>query len=177
MPGGSALRRSCIPVVILALAMTGCASSQQAPSSQMAGVAPMLSVERFLQAANTRDLDAMARIFGTANGPIADQAGGAFGCAFRRMGSWIGLSRRCVSWTEIEVRMDAIARILRHDDYQIQSESSVAGRRHPTTRIGVDLVRGSERYQDVPFTVVQASEGRWLLEEIGLERITGARDD
>ena len=171
------MRRTCIPAVILALAVTGCASSQQTTSSQMAGVAPMLSVERFLQAANTRDLDAMARIFGTADGPIADQAGRSLGCAFRRMGSWIGLSRRCVSWAEIEVRMDAIARILRHDDYQIRSESAVAGRRYPTTRIGVDLVRGSERYQDVPFTVVQASEGRWLLEQIGLERITGARDD
>lgn len=137
----------------------------------------MLSVERFLQASNTRDLDSMARIFGTANGPIADQTGSPVGCTFRRLGSWFGMGQRCLSWTEIEVRMDAIAQILRHDDYRIREESQVAGRRHPTTRIGVDLTRGSSRYDNVPFVVVQASGGRWLLEEIGLERLTQGEQD
>jgi hypothetical protein len=141
----------------------------------MAGPQPQLSVERFLQAANTRDLEAMARIFGTSRGPITDRAGSSVGCAFRRMGSWIGLSRRCLSWQQIEVRMNTIAYILRHDDYRMRSESTVAGRAHPTTRVGVDLVQGPERYQDVPFFVVRTSGGQWLVEEIGLERITAAR--
>jgi pimeloyl-ACP methyl ester carboxylesterase len=136
----------------------------------------MLSVERFLQAANIRDFEAMARIFGTADGPIIEDTGGGFSCAFRRMGSWIGLGDRCVSWIEIELRMDAISQILRHQDYRIRSESSVAGRTRPTTRIGVDIERGGILYPDVPFFVVQASDGRWLIEQVDLARMTVLRE-
>jgi hypothetical protein len=45
----------------------------------------------------------------------------------------------------------------------------------PVLGVGVDLVQGSERYENVPFVVVETPGGRWLLEEIGLERVTGAR--
>lgn len=157
---------------VLFLVASGCASGPQLAQSRMAASQPMLSVERFLQAANTGDLEAMARIFGTSRGPIADQAGGTLPCAFRRMGSWVGLGSRCVSWMDIEIRMDAIARLLRHDDYRVRSESSVAGRARPTIRVGVDMARGASSIQDVPFVVVQASDGRWMVEEIGLERLT-----
>jgi len=141
----------------------------------MAGPQPQLSVERFLQAANTRDLEAMSRIFGTSKGPIADRAGSTLGCAFKRMGSWMRLSRRCISWQEIEVRMNTIAYILRHDDYRMRSETRVAGRRSPTTRVGVDLVVGRQEHLNIPFVVVQTSGGQWLIEEIGLETITASR--
>jgi hypothetical protein len=134
----------------------------------MAGIAPILSVERFLQAANTGDLESMARIFGTAEGSIADRTGGPLGCAFKRMGSWIGLGDGCLSWSEIELRMNAIAVILQHDDYRVQEESPVPGRQRPTTQVSVDIQRGGEQFADVPFTVVQSADGRWLVEEIGL---------
>lgn len=155
------------------LALGGCATSG-APSQTLAGPHPQLSVERFLQAANTRDLASMAGIFGTSRGSIADRTGSSLGCAFKRMGSWIGLSRRCLSWQQIELRMNTIAHILRHDDYRMRSETRVAGRRFPTIRVGVDLVVGDQRHQDVPFTVVQTDGGRWLVEEIGLEAITAS---
>jgi hypothetical protein len=154
--------------------LAGCASGPPLAQNRMAATAPMLSVERFLLAANTSDLEAMARIFGTASGPIADQTGSTVPCAFRRMGSWIGLASRCLSWVEIELRMDAIARLLEHDDYRVQSESSVAGRTRPTVRIGVDVDRSGSRYSNVPFVVVQTSDGSWLVEEIGLERLTSS---
>lgn len=154
----------------------GCASGPPLSSTRMAGVAPMLSVERFLQAANTRDLEAMARIFGTADGPIADATGNGFSCAFKRIGSWIRIGDPCLSWSEIELRMDAIAAILRHDDYRVRSESSVAGRTRPTTRIGVDLVRAGNQYPDVGFFVVQTSDGRWLVEQAELEKMTAFRE-
>jgi hypothetical protein len=141
----------------------------------MAGVAPMLSVERFLQAANSRDLEAMARIFGTERGALAEGTGNTFSCAFRRMGSWIGVSQRCLTWQQIEIRMNAIAAILAHDDFRVRSEASVPGRRSPTTRIGVDLVQPGGTVPDVPFLVVRAGDGRWLVEEIGLDRITAGR--
>ena len=157
-------------------ALSGCASA--APSAgqgRMAGVAPMLSVERFLQASNTRDLAAMARIFGTERGALAEQTGNSFACGFRRVGSWIGLSRSCVSWQEIEIRMHTIAEILAHDDFRIRSEANVPGRLSPTTRIGVDLVQAGGTVADVPFVVVRAGDGRWLVEEIGLDRVMSGR--
>jgi len=159
------------PAVLLlaTLVLSSCASTG---STSMAQVAPMLSVERFLQAANTRDLEAMAAIFGTSKGSINATRGNPVSCAFRKMGSWIGLGQRCITWQEVELRMDAIALILRHDDYQVLSESMVAGRDRPTRRVLVDIQRGANRYREVPFVVVQTSGGRWLVEEIGLERVT-----
>ncbi len=168
----SSAKLTALPVLLALLA--GCASSG-VPPSQMAGPEPQPSVERFLQAANARDLDAMAGIFGTADGPIATRTGSSVGCAVRRMGSWIGLSERCMSWQDIEVWMDTVAYILRHDEFRMRSEDRVAGRAHPTTRVGVDLKQGQREFADVPFLVVQTSSGAWLVEEIGLERITSGR--
>jgi hypothetical protein len=69
--------------------------------------------------------------------------------------------------------MDAIAQILQHQDYMIVSDTRVAGREEPTTRVGVNLrVRGRD-IPDVPFTVVQTKEGRWLVEVIDLGKVTG----
>jgi hypothetical protein len=172
------MRRSLTALLLagLALAPAACASAPpQTGQARMAGVAPMLTVERFLQAANTGDLEAMARIFGTDRGALAERTGGGLSCAFRRLGSWIRLSNRCVSWQEIEVRMHTIAVILAHDDFRVRSESNVPGRRSPTTRIGVDLEQAGLTVPDVPFVVVRAGDGRWLVEEIGLERITAGR--
>lgn len=156
------------------LSLTGTACVTTTAGSQASGVmdlGPTLSVERFLNAANTRDLDAMMRLFGTADGPIGD-TGGSFGCAFKRMGSWIGLGDRCESRQVVELRMDAIARIIRHQDYRIGAEERVAGRMNPTTQITVDLDLGPRNVRDVPFVVVQASGGSWLIEQIALERLT-----
>ena len=135
----------------------------------------MLSVERFLQAANTRDLMAMARIFGTADGAMAERVSNTFLCGFKRVGSWIGLGERCLSWVEIELRMNAIAVIIEHDDYSIRAESAVPGRNRPTIRVMVDIARGPEQFDDVPFVVVQTSDGRWLVEQIGLKLMTAMR--
>lgn len=155
-----------LPVLLAA----GCAT-RSAGDGEMAAVAPMMSVERFLQAANSRDLDAMARLFGTPDGPIAD-TGSTLGCGFKKVFSWIGLGEACTSAQDVELRMDAIARILQHDDYRIESESRVPGRQDPTTRVSVNVDVGNETVRDVPFFVVQTSEGRWMVEQIGLERLT-----
>jgi hypothetical protein len=130
----------------------------------------MLSVERFLQASNARDLHGMANIFGTADGPIIE-TGSAFGCMFKRIGSWIGLGDRCATIQEVELRMDAISNLLQHEDYTVVSESRVAGREDPTTRVGVNFVIQGRGIMDVPFLVVQSREGRWFIEEIDLEKV------
>jgi len=116
-------------------------------------LAPALIVERFLQAANIRDLVTMARLFGTDDGPIGDRRGRV----------------------EVELRMDVIAEILQHDDYQIISERRVPGAEVPSNRIGVDLrLRGGTTVRDVGFTVVLESNDRWLINVIELVKITQA---
>ena len=78
------LRR--IALVTLALAApTACTTVvMEAPATAQIGA--QLSVERFLSAANQRDVRAMGRIFGTAEGAAMD-TGGTFGCAFKKIGS------------------------------------------------------------------------------------------
>lgn len=151
--------------------LLGCTTTRYVSSGEMAAVAPVMSVERFLGAVNARDLHGMARIFGTEDGPVIE-TGGAFGCAFKRMGSWIGLGDRCPTLQEVEIRMDALARVLRHEDYTIGAEADVPGRGYPASRIEVSLWIGGVEFPRVPFTVVRTDEGRWLVEEIGLDRVT-----
>lgn len=135
---------------LLALTLASACTSQRVapPSSELAAVAPMLSVERFLQAANARDYDAMSRLFGTVDGPVQGER------------------------TTIELWMDTLARVLQHRDYRIVGESQVPGREHPTTRVGVDLTIGNEVVPNVAFHVVRTGEGRWMVQEIDIEAIT-----
>jgi hypothetical protein len=132
----------------------------------------MLSVERFLQAANDRDLHSMGRIFGTSDGPIIE-TGGTLGCGFKKFGSWLGIGERCLTLQEVEIQMSLLAEILEHEDYTIVSEATVPGRVNPTTRIGVNMRVDGEDIDDVPFLVVQTGDRRWLVEEVGVTRITG----
>jgi len=160
-------------LLALPLLLGGCTTTVIVPG-EMASVAPIMSVERFLQAANVRDLDGMARLFGTSDGPIIE-TGGTIKCGFKKFGSWFGMGDRCPTIQEVEIRMDMIAEIIRHEDYTIVSETPVAGRIGPSSRIGVNMRVNGRDIDDVPFIVVQTDEGRWLVEEIGLTRITGGR--
>ena len=133
---------------------------------------PARAVEMFLEAAGRRDHTAMARLFGTVDGPIGDR-GGTLGCAFRKAGSWIRLGERCLEEREVELRMDVIAGILRHDAYRVRSEGAVAGRGRAAIRVGVDLERGGQGAVEVPFVVVRTKGGAWLVEEVELHRVVG----
>lgn len=160
-------KRSATLLLALGLA-AGCSSSGMRVNPATA-VGPQLSVERFLQAANTRDLDSMGRLFGTAEGPLGE-TGSTFGCAFKKIGSWFG-GEACLSRQEVELRMDAIASILRHEDYAVTGQQMVAGRTSPTTRVVVDLTVDGERVPAIPFVVVHADDGRWLVQEIDLQKV------
>lgn len=163
--------RKTIVLVACCLAPSACATQRVGPDP-MAAVGPPLTVERFLQAANAMDLDAMSRLFGTADGPFGD-TGNAFGCAFKKMGSWIGIGERCQTRQEVELQMHAIASILQHQDYRITSEAAVPGRVHRTTRIGVDVTQGGNVIRDVGFLVVRSGDGQWMVQEIEVDKITG----
>jgi len=155
---------------LLAVAVLSACSASQVRVNPATAIEPQLSVERFLQASNVRDLDAMARLFGTAEGAMGD-TGSTFKCAFKKVGSWFG-GQACTGRQEVELRMDAIASILRHQDYSITQQQMVAGRQHPTTRVMVDLVLDRQRVvRGVPFVVVYGAGRRWYVEQIDLQRV------
>lgn len=154
----------------MTLAVVSACSSQAGPS-EVAPVAAQLSVERFLQAANDRDVQSMGRLFGTSSGPLGE-TGGAFGCFFKKIGSWFG-GTACTRRVDVELRMDAIASVVRHEDYRIVREEPVAGRNSPTRRVLVDMTVSGRAVSAAPFVVVQTGEGRWLVEEVPLETIMG----
>lgn len=164
---------STVGLLALAVAVgTGCTT--YTVDTPAAAVGAQLSVERFLQAANERDVQAMGRLFGTPDGPAMD-TGGTFGCMFKKIGSWFG-GRSCVDKQEVEIRMDAIASILQHRDYRVVGEQRVAGRTTPTTRVLVDMTTElGVGVTAVPFEVVRTGEGRWLVQNVDLERVMAAR--
>ena len=140
-----------LPILFVLLMSAGACTSQTVVNQSQLPVAPALTVERFLQAANTRDLETMSRLFGNNDGPIGDSG----------------------SREEVELRMNVIAEILQHDDYVIVSERVVPGEEVPSNRIGVDLTLPQGlTVQDVGFTVVLESPNRWLINVIELVKIT-----
>jgi hypothetical protein len=165
---GSRLGTLAITAVVSASAS---ACTTQAGPSAVAPVAAQLSVERFLQAANDRDVQSMGRLFGTEAGPVAN-TGSTFGCFFKKIGSWFG-GTSCVKRVEVELRMDAIASVVQHEDYRIVREEPVAGRTSPTRRVIVDFDMGTRAVNAAPFVVVQTGEGRWLVQEVPLETMMG----
>lgn len=134
----------------LVLLTGACASGGGARSDTV--VAPAMVLERFLRAANTNDLDTMAQLFGTRDGPWA----------------------RTVSKKDADDRLFVIASVLRHTDYQIVGEQIVPGRRDEATQLVVQLTQGENRYE-VPIILVQSKNSGWLVENIPLERLTGRR--
>jgi limonene-1,2-epoxide hydrolase len=147
-PTGRVVRSALLALTLVA---ASCATQtvSRSGSGMVAGTSPLQSVERFLSAVNARDLDAMASVFGTADGPVEGER------------------------VEIEIRMDAVATILEHQSYEIVSERQVPGRIDPTTRVGVTLRIDGEVHPDVAFLTVRTGEGRWMVQEIDLEAITG----
>ena len=142
-----------LPILFVLLMSAGACTSRTTMSQAPLRVAPALTVERFLQAANARDLETMSRLFGTDEGPIGDSRGRQ----------------------EVELRMDVIAEILQHDNYQIISERRVPGAEGSTIRIGVDMsLPGRTTVRDVGFTVALELPDRWLVNVIEVTKITGA---
>lgn len=114
---------------------------------------PSASVERFLRAANAEDLHTMAQLFGTSDGSVLLRDRQA----------------------EVEERMLALASLLRHDDVSLADERQVPGRSGEAVEVLVDLRLADEEEVRVPFTLVRAREGGWLVERIDIEVITARR--
>ncbi|MGQ0560941.1 MAG: hypothetical protein ACT443_03595 [Gemmatimonadota bacterium] len=141
--------KSVAAALACALVVTACVKREVITTG---AIGPSLLVEQFMRAANTKDLDAMARLFGTIDGPVADR------------------------WpkAEVEKRMFLIATELQHEDFKVASEQMVPGRSDVATRLIVDLKKSGRTY-NVPFTLVRYKDNSWLVEQIGIEVITAPR--
>ncbi|MCI0434887.1 MAG: hypothetical protein L0271_14790 [Gemmatimonadetes bacterium] len=147
-------RRAILAALILVSA--GCGGQRIPPDGPSipsnSEVATALVVEQFLRAANTNDLDTMARLFGTRDGP----------------------TMRRDSKDLVDRQMFTLASILRNDGYTIAGRNIVPGRRDEATQLIVRM-RFREREVDVPWTLVYSKDGSWLVEQIEIQRITSGR--
>jgi hypothetical protein len=144
----SAVRCTGLLLIGVAATLSACARSAPPPPLQPT-LAPTMTIERFLRAANQNDLDTMAALFGTREGSI----------------------NRLWSRREADDRMFLLASLLRHTDYRIEAEQVVPGRREEATQFTVRL-QVAQGSVPVPFTLVQSRGQLWLIEQIGIERIT-----
>lgn len=138
----------------LVLLTSGCAARTDPVTvrGEQPGIAPALAVERFLGAANAKDLNTMGRLFGTRAGSILERD----------------------PRSEVEHRMFTLASILRHQNYTLAGEGIVPGRIGEAVRIMVRMNLDGGQVL-VPFTVVRTVNDGWLVEQIDIEAITGAR--
>ncbi len=137
--------------LLLALLLGACASSPPRPLASGSGaprVEPSLALERFLRAVNARDLQTMAQLFGTEDGSITRQEPAP----------------------DVERRMFALARLLRHSDYHVKGQQIVPGRLGGAVQLLVELDL-ADRPVTVPFTLVRTGAGDWLVEEIDIDPI------
>lgn len=138
-------------ILLATLVTVGCGGQRTSLALRPAhtGVAPALLVERFLNAVNASDLDTMARLFGTRNGSVLNRD----------------------RHSEVETRMHALASILRHKSYRMEGEGIVPGRLGEAMELMVRM-EVNDREVSVPFIVVRTKQDGWLIEQIGIERIT-----
>ncbi|MGH7475539.1 MAG: hypothetical protein ACRELD_04565 [Longimicrobiales bacterium] len=134
--------------------ITGCATrAEPAPTlatgDSVTRMAPTLTLERFLRAANSNDLQTMGELFGTQDGSI----------------------RRLDSPEDVERRMYALASVLRHDDYELVGDRIVPGRLGRAVELDVRMVMNDRAYV-VPFTMVRVSDDLWLVEQIDVAVLT-----
>jgi hypothetical protein len=112
-------------------------------------IGPTAAVERFMRHAAAKEYAQMGWIFGTAQGPLIRRDPPA----------------------DVERRMYALATVLEHTSFVVQGEAPVPGRAGAAVQLPVRLVQRGREYL-VPITAVRGPEGRWFIEQIGVEAIT-----
>ncbi|MFQ5689718.1 MAG: hypothetical protein ACE5HQ_05550 [Gemmatimonadota bacterium] len=132
--------------------LVGCASGGGPVTGGEAygAVSPEAAVHAFLDAAKISDYRGMARYFGTKDGP-----------AVKKLGT-----------QEVEQRMLVLSRLLRHTGYALRpSGFTETGNR---VRFLVSIAGTRNGNVTVPFVTVP-SHGRWFVEQIVTDALTGRR--
>lgn len=107
-------------------------------------------MERFLQLAGEDEYLQMGWFFGTTNGPILQRD----------------------SPSDVEKRMYALATVLQNDGFVVGTGMAVPGRVGAAQRFDVRMQQRGREVQ-VPITAVSASGGRWLVEQVDVQAVTG----
>ena len=136
-------------VLLLLAACGGNPGPDLDPRMTDPNVAGVLVIEQFLRAANESQLERMAQLHGSTDGPISS------------------LYPRA----EVQARMQLMASILRHQNYQVLNVQPVPARRAEAVVANVRM-QLTDRSVEVPFTLVWTGD-TWLIECIELVRITG----
>ncbi len=144
-----------IAVPLLALAFSECASTGgEVPVDSTYGAASAEdAVRRFLDAAQEQEYSRMRELFGTRDGP-----------AERKWGV-----------KDVEQRMIVLSGMLLHQSYSLRPlELGYIGENQ---RSFVARITGT-RYGTVtlPITTIQAKSGRWFVEQLGVDSLTGGGD-
>ncbi len=113
-----------------------------------APLAPDETVRQFLAAVNAQNLDQMAQLWGTERGPSTVTFNG--------------------SADDRHDRLAIIQHTLQADSFRVRGIEPVPGH-EAQRRIQVELMRGGQR-ATVPFTLVPARTGGWLVSDIDLNR-------
>lgn len=140
------------PALLLTIIVAACAPARSGASGEPGGPAPTAAVERFLRLSQDQEYMQMGWVFGTADGPV--------------------LNRDPAS--RVEQRMHALSTLLQHDGFVLYRETPVPGRAGAAVEVGVRLNRDGSNI-DVPFTTVRGRGGRWFVERVGVEAVTGRR--
>ena len=143
MPAVTLLRRSV--VCVAALAFAAC-HGQTAPVAP-APLAPEQTLAQFLAAVNANDLASMALLFGNERGP-STISGHNSPATHRR-------------------QLEIMQHVLVTDSFTVQTDELVPGHTQER-RLQVAMMRGGRRIV-VPFTLVVARTGGWLIQDFGLD--------
>ncbi len=133
------------PAIVMAAAvLVACGGSRSTPQNP-APSAPAQTVAQFLAAANASDLERMASLWGDRQGPS-------------NVTNTIPADQR-------QTRLTIMQRLLAADEHRVLRESNEP---EGARVLQVELVRGTRRFT-VPFTLVEARTGGWLINAIGLD--------
>jgi peptidoglycan/xylan/chitin deacetylase (PgdA/CDA1 family) len=141
-----------LPLFLVLLFGAACAPSLRAPAGGAGAPAPAAAVDRFLRLAQEKNYVEMGWIFGTEKGPAIETH----------------------PRDRLEKQMYALASVLQHDRYELRGEGTVPGRGMAAMQYRVALIRGASE-KVVPITAVRGPGGRWFVEVVDVEALTGGR--
>jgi hypothetical protein len=143
--------RTAIPLALLLLA--ACGPSLPQPAAGPGGTSPLDAVDRFLRLADSHSYMEMGWIFGTEQGPVVRRDAPA----------------------NVERRMAMIATILDNESFELSQPRPIPGRVGRAVQVDVRLRLAGGGSVVVPFTTVSGRQGRWYIENVGLEPATTRR--
>ena len=149
-------------VALTAVSLAGCGSSRSsggtgagsvevsAPAGGYGAESAESAITRFLDAAQAENYQGMWTVFGTVDGPAIERFG----------------------VQETESRMIVLARLLKHDGYELRL-ANLAGLGSRRNRYEVRMTGTRMGSVMVPFVTAQDDRGRWYVEQLQADRLSG----